>query len=85
MFIFGMKLHSLAQATKRSGKKADYHGAIDLVGKARSPHGVLFRGRRVLTVPALSMPSLRAWTFSEQRIQELLTQSHTGLVVEGVS
>jgi hypothetical protein len=26
-----------------------------------------------------------AWKFSEQRIQELLTQSYTGVVVEGVS
>jgi hypothetical protein len=124
---WGLTQSYLAQATKRSGRKADYHGAI---GLWLEKHGhrtvfcfVQFGGvkpdqmpRLYLATPAEVAQRLRetskgrgdsilyehqewttrahgtgtvdaipaAWTFSEQRIHELLTQSYTGLVVEGV-
>ena len=121
---WGLTQSYLAPATKRSGKKADYHGAIDLWLEKHGHRTVIcfvqFGGvkpdqmpRLYLATPADVAQRLRetskgrgdsilyerqewtarahgagsvdaipaAWKFSEQRIQELLTQSNTGLVV----
>jgi hypothetical protein len=125
---WGLTQSYLAQATKQSGKKADYHGAIDLWLEKHGHRTVFcfvqFGGvkpdqmpRLYLATPAEVAQRLRetskargdsilyehqewttrahgagtadvipaTWKFSEQRIQELLTQSYTGVVVEGVS
>lgn len=122
---WGLTQTYLTQATKKSGKKADYHGAIELWLRKHSQRTVFclvqFGGVRLHEMPRLYLATpleiaqrLRAtskgrgdsvlherqtwttrahgagtvdeipegWRFCEQRINELLTASYAGLMVE---